>query len=92
MRRAAGDHGLRHGVGASSAANKLRGIRAAPCHDVYSAQQSVEHDDVNVLCTEAQIVGDKSTFDLLRAFLEAEHSPDEEYRRRVAKLAEWEGR
>lgn len=80
------------GVGASIAANKFRGIRAALCHDVYSAHQSVEHDDVNVLCIGAQIVGDKLAFDLLRAFLEAEHSPDEEYRRRVAKLAELEGR
>ena len=80
------------GVGAAIAANKFRGIRAALCHDVYSAHQSVEHDDVNVLCIGAQIVGDKLAFDLLRAFLEAEHSPDEEFRRRVAKLAELEGR
>jgi len=80
------------GVGACIAANKFRGIRAALCHDVYSAHQSVEHDDVNVLCIGAQIVGDKLAFDLLRAFLEAEHSPDEEFRRRVAKLAELEGR
>ena len=80
------------GVGACIAANKFRGIRAALCHDVYSAHQSVEHDDVNVLCIGAQIVGDKLAFDLLRAFLEAEHSPDEEFRRRVAKLAELEDR
>jgi ribose 5-phosphate isomerase B len=80
------------GVGASIAANKFRGIRAALCHDVYSAHQGVEHDDVNVLCIGAQIVGDKLAFDLLRAFLEAEHSPDEEFRRRVAKLTELEDR
>jgi ribose 5-phosphate isomerase B len=80
------------GVGASIAANKFRGIRAALCHDVYSAHQSVEHDDVNVLCIGAQIVGDKLAFDLLRAFLEAEYSPDEEYRQRVAKLIELENR
>jgi ribose 5-phosphate isomerase B len=80
------------GVGACIAANKFRGIRAALCHDVYSAHQSVEHDDVNVLCIGAQIVGDKLAFDLLRAFLEAEHSPDEQFRRRVAKLAELEDR
>ena len=80
------------GVGASIAANKFRGIRAALCHDVYPAHQSVEHDDVNVLRIGAQIVGDKLAFDLLRAFLEAEHSPDEEYRRRVAKLMELEDR
>ncbi len=80
------------GVGAAIAANKFRGIRAALCHDVYSAHQSVEHDDVNVLCIGAQIVGDKLAFDLLRAFLEAKHSPDEEFRRRVAKLTELEDR
>ncbi len=80
------------GVGAAIAANKFRGIRAALCHDVYSAHQSVEHDDVNVLCIGAQIVGEKLALDLLRAFLEAEHSPDEEYRRRVAKLTELENR
>lgn len=80
------------GVGAAIAANKIRGIRAALCHDVYSAHQSVEHDDVNVLCIGAQVVGDRLAFDLIRAFLEAEHSTDEEFRRRVAKLAELEGR
>ena len=80
------------GVGAAIAANKIRGIRAALCHDVYSAHQSVEHDDVNVLCIGAQIVGDRLAFDLLRAFLEAEHSEDEAFRRRVAKLAELEDR
>lgn len=80
------------GVGASIAANKIRGIRAALCHDVYSAHQSVEHDDVNVLCIGAQIVGDRLAFDLLRAFLEAEHSEDEAFRRRVAKLSKLEDR
>jgi ribose 5-phosphate isomerase B len=80
------------GVGASIAANKFRGIRAALCHDVYSAHQSVEHDDVNVVCIGAQVVGEKLALDLLRAFLEAEHSSDEEYRRRVAKLMELEHR
>src|SRR3712207_5682338 len=80
------------GIGAAMAANKLPGIRAALCHDVYSAHQSVEHDDVNVLCIGAQIIGEKLAFDLLRTFLEAEHSSDEEYRRRVAKLMELEDR
>lgn len=78
------------GVGAAIAANKIRGVRAALCHDVYSAHQSVEHDNVNVLCIGAQIVGDRLAFDLLRAFLEAEHSEDEAFRRRVAKLSELE--
>ena len=95
LRKGEADRGIMvcgTGVGACIAANKFRGIRAALCHDVYSAHQSVEHDDVNVLCIGAQIVGDKLAFDLLRAYLEAEHSPDEEFRRRVAKLAELEGR
>jgi ribose 5-phosphate isomerase B len=78
------------GVGAAIAANKHTGIRAAVCHDVYSAHQCVEHDDVNVLCLGAQIVGDQLAFDLLRAYLSAEFSTSEDFRRRVAKLAELE--
>jgi ribose 5-phosphate isomerase B len=78
------------GVGAAIAANKIPRIRAAVCHDVYSAHQSVEHDDVNVLCLGAQIVGDRLAFDLVRTFLAAEFSTSEEFRRRVAKLAELE--
>jgi ribose 5-phosphate isomerase B len=78
------------GVGAAIAANKHAGIRAAVCHDVYSAHQCVEHDNVNVLCLGAQIVGDQLAFDLLRTYLAAEFSTSEEFRRRVAKLAELE--
>jgi ribose 5-phosphate isomerase B len=78
------------GVGAAIAANKIPGIRAAVCHDVYSAHQCVEHDDVNVLCIGAQIVGIKLTEELLRAFLAARFSTEEQFRRRVAKLAELE--
>lgn len=80
------------GVGASIAANKVKGIRAAVCHDVHSAHQSVEHDDVNVMCIGAQIVGAWLARDLLKAFLEAEFSNTEECVRRVAKLAELEKR
>ncbi len=80
------------GVGAAIAANKMPGIRAAVCHDVYSAHQCVEHDDVNVLCLGAQIVGEPLALDLLRAYLMAEFSTAEEFRRRVAKLAEMERR
>jgi ribose 5-phosphate isomerase B len=76
------------GVGAAIAANKMRGIRAAVCHDVYSAHQCVEHDDVNVLCLGAQIVGEPLALDLLRAYLAAEFSTADEFRRRVAKLHE----
>jgi ribose 5-phosphate isomerase B len=78
------------GVGAAIAANKLGGIRAAVCHDVYSAHQCVEHDDVNVLCLGAQIVGDRLALDLLRTYLGAEFSTAEEFRRRVRKLADLE--
>jgi ribose 5-phosphate isomerase B len=80
------------GVGAAIAANKFPGIRAALCHDVYSAHQCVEHDDVNVLCLGGWIVGEKLAFDLLKAYLEAEFSTNEDFRRRVAKLAEIERR
>jgi ribose 5-phosphate isomerase B len=76
------------GVGAAIAANKLPGIRGAVCHDVYSAHQCVEHDDVNVLCLGAQIVGDQLALDLVRTYLAAEFSTSPEFRRRVAKLAE----
>ena len=81
------------GVGASIAANKMKGIRAAVCHDIHSAHQSVEHDDVNVMCIGAQIVGAWLAKDLVAAYLEAEFSTDEDFRRRVRKLAEMdEGR
>ena len=78
------------GVGAAIAANKVPGIRAALCHDVYSAHQCVEHDDVHVLCMGAQIIGIKLAEDILSAFLNAEFSIDEHFRRRVAKLADME--
>lgn len=78
------------GVGACIAANKIPGIRASVCHDIYSAHQCVEHDDVNVVCIGAQIVGLKVAEDCLRAFLAAEFSTDEQFRRRVAKLADME--
>lgn len=74
------------GVGASIAANKVKGIRAAVGHDVHSAHQCVEHDDVNVFCIGAQIVGPWLALDLIDAFLAAEFSTDEDFRRRVAML------
>lgn len=75
------------GVGASIAANKMKGIRAAVGHDVHSAHQCVEHDDVNVLCIGAQIVGLWLARDLIDAWLAARFSGAEEFRRRVEKLA-----
>ena len=74
------------GVGAVIAANKMKGIRAAVCHDIHSAHQSVEHDDVNVMCIGAKIVGAWLAADLIDAFIAAEFSTDEDCRRRVAKL------
>ncbi len=74
------------GIGASIAANKIRGIRAALAHDIYSAHQCVEHDNANVLCLGAQIVGPKVMVDLLRTYVDARWLPDEEFHRRVGKL------
>jgi ribose 5-phosphate isomerase B len=74
------------GVGASIAACKLAGIRAAICHDVYSAHQGVEHDDMNVLCLGSEVVGPSLTVDLVRAFLHAEFDGGERYVRRLRKI------
>jgi len=74
------------GVGAAIAANKMEGIRAAVCHDVHSAHQAVEHDDVNVMCLGAQIVGPWLATDLVTAWLAARFSGDADFRRRVEKL------
>ncbi len=78
------------GVGACIAANKIPGIRAALCHDVHSAHQCVEHDDVNVICLGAQIVGEWLALDLLETYLSAEFGNEEPFRRRLAKIAELE--
>ena len=78
------------GVGASIASNKMPGIRASVCHDVYSAHQCVEHDNVNVICIGAQIIGIKVAEEILAAFLSAEFSTEPQFRRRVQKLADME--
>ena len=78
------------GIGACMAANKVRGIRAALAHDRYSAHQCVEHDDANVLCVGAQIIGPAVMREIIDSFLMAEWSPAEEFHRRVAKLADLE--
>jgi ribose 5-phosphate isomerase B len=80
------------GIGACIAANKFRGIRAALCHDIYSAHQSVEHDNANVICLGAQIVGARLAFELLKSFLDARFTTEEYFRRRDAKLSELENR
>ena len=74
------------GVGASVAANKLRGIRAGLCHDTYSARQGVEHDDMNILVLGARVIGVELALELARSFLAAEFSGEERHRRRVAKM------
>jgi ribose 5-phosphate isomerase B len=74
------------GVGASVAASKLPGIRAAICHDVYSAHQGVEHDDLNVLCLGSEVVGPSLAVDLVRAFLHAQFDGGERYVRRLQKI------
>jgi ribose 5-phosphate isomerase B len=74
------------GVGASIAANKVRGVRAAMCHDTYSAHQGVEHDDMNVLCLGARIIGGSLAIEIVAAFLEASFSGEERHKRRLAKV------
>jgi ribose 5-phosphate isomerase B len=78
------------GVGASVAASKLPGIRAAICHDTYSAHQGVEHDDMNVLCLGSEVVGSSLTAELVRAFLSASFDGGERYVRRLEKIAAME--
>jgi ribose 5-phosphate isomerase B len=78
------------GVGASVAACKLPGIRAAVCHDIYSAHQGVEHDNMNVLCLGSDVIGPSLTADLIRAFLAAEFNGGERYVRRLRKIEELE--
>ncbi len=78
------------GVGAAIAANKIAGIRAAICHDAYSAHQGVEHDDMNVLCLGSEVVGAELAAELARAFLAARFDGGERYVRRLEKIEEME--
>jgi ribose 5-phosphate isomerase B len=78
------------GVGASVAASKLLGIRAATCHDTYSAHQGVEHDNMNVLCIGSEVVGEELTGELVRTFLGARFDGGERYVRRLQKIEEIE--
>ena len=78
------------GVGACVAANKLRGVRAVLCMDTYSAHQSREHDDCNVLCLGARVVGVELALEILRAFVAARFTGEERHRRRLAKVKEIE--
>ena len=78
------------GVGACVAANKFRGVRGGTCHDTFSAHQSVEDDDSNVICLGARIVGPSLAGELVRAFLNAKFSGAERHVRRLKKIEEIE--
>ena len=78
------------GVGAAVAACQIAGIRAAICHDTYSAHQGVEHDDMNVLCLGSEVIGPSLTVELVRAFLGARFDGGERYVRRLEKVAAME--
>jgi ribose 5-phosphate isomerase B len=74
------------GAGVSIAANKFPGIRAAVCHDTYTAHQAVEHDDMNVLCLGARVIGGALALDLANAFLGATYAREERFQRRLDKV------
>ena len=74
------------GVGASVAVNKMRGIRAGLCHDTYSAHQGVEHDNINVLCLGARVIGGAVSEELVKAFLSAKFTNEERHLRRLEKV------
>lgn len=78
------------GIGVCVAANKLKGVRAGLCHDVYSAHQSVEHDNINVLCLGPNVVGTKLAIDLVKTWLEAKFTGAERHLRRLHKIDEIE--
>ncbi len=78
------------GVGACIAANKVPGVRAGLCHDSYSAHQGVEHDDMNVLCLGARVVGAELAAELTTAFLDARFSDEPRHRRRLGKVVSLE--
>ena len=80
------------GVGACVAANKLRGVRAALCGDTYSARQSREHDDCNVLCLGARVTGVALALEIVRAFTQARFNGEERHLRRLAKVLDIEKR
>jgi ribose 5-phosphate isomerase B len=74
------------GVGASVAANKIRGVRAGLCHDTYSAHQGVEHDNCNVLCLGARVIGNELALELVRAFIGAKFTGEPRHKRRLEKV------
>ena len=74
------------GAGVSIAANKFPGIRAAVCHDTYTAHQAVEHDEMNVLCIGSRVIGSALAFEIVDAFLRAQFSREERHQRRLNKI------
>jgi ribose 5-phosphate isomerase B len=80
------------GVGASIAANKLKGIRSGVCHDTYTAHQGVEHDDMNVLAIGGRVIGPELAVEIVRAYLGANFSGEERHTRRVGKVKDIEAR
>ena len=78
------------GVGASVAANKVKGVRAAMCHDLYSAHQGVEHDDLNVLCLGSRIIGSEVARELVMTFVNAKYTHEERHQRRLEKVLDME--
>jgi ribose 5-phosphate isomerase B len=78
------------GVGASVASNKVKGARASVCHDTYSAHQGVEHDDLNVLCLGARIIGIELAREIVAAFLSAQFTGEERHQRRLGKVLDIE--
>jgi ribose 5-phosphate isomerase B len=80
------------GAGVSIAANKFPGIRASVCHDSYTAHQAVEHDDMNVLCLGARVVGINIAREIVEAFLSATFSAEDRHQRRVNKVKDIEAR
>jgi len=74
------------GVGVSVASNKFPGIRASLCHDTYSARQGVEHDDMNILCIGARVIGPELAFEIIKAFLGAKYAPQPRHARRLDKI------
>ena len=80
------------GVGVTVAANKILGVRACMCHDTYSAHQGVEHDDMNVLCIGARVIGRELALEVVRAFLNARFTGEERHVRRLNKILALEQR
>ena len=78
------------GVGACIAANKVPGVRAAVVHEIFSAHQGVEDDDMNVICIGGRVIGIGLAWDLIRTFVEAQYTGAERHKRRLAKIAELE--